>query len=139
LVFRPPQFLFGGLSTCIACVFSNPFDVAKTRMQLQGERQAFGTYERHYRNVFHSLSTIARVEGWSGLQRGLGPGMVYAFVMNGVRLGTYQSLTNVGWTTDPSTGKPSFGRAVLAGALAGGLGGAVASPLYLVGRCCGGG
>ena len=31
--------LTGGLAACCACVFSNPLEVVKTRMQLQGELQ----------------------------------------------------------------------------------------------------
>lgn len=29
------EFLLGGTSTAVACFFSNPFDVVKTRFQLQ--------------------------------------------------------------------------------------------------------
>lgn len=180
------EFLLGGTSTAVACIFSNPFDTVKTRFQLQvcvrvsvsvcvrvcdlwcavgrgrcsipllesfgrsfdrvsplsldpqGELKGKGTYELHYRNVLHAAWTIARTEGVLALQKGLGPALVYQFVMNGVRLGTYQSLVNYGWTRPKgealATGgnRSDFARSVLAGALGGGLGGVVASPLYLV-------
>ena len=57
--------------------------------------------------------------------------------MNGVRLGTFQTLVNVGFTK-PKGSQPKqqqgqdrsdFGRSVLAGALGGALGGLVASPV----------
>lgn len=51
--------------------------------------------------------------------------------MNGVRLGTYQSFVNSGFTRNKD-GSSDFGRTVLAGAVAGCMGGAIASPLYLV-------
>lgn len=140
--------MLGGVSTALACCLSNPFDVLKVRMQLQGELQGKGTYRVHYRNVVHAAWTIARTEGLLALQKGLGPAVVYQFVMNGTRLGLYQTLVNTGFTRPKaemvakgaggsiSSGSRSpssdFARSVLAGALGGGLGGLVASPLYLV-------
>ena len=142
--------MLGGVSTALACCLSNPFDVLKVRMQLQGELQGKGTYQVHYRNVFHAAWTIARTEGLLALQKGLGPAVVYQFVMNGTRLGLYQTLVNTGFTRPKaevvakgsggssisggarSSSSSDFARSVLAGALGGGLGGLVASPLYLV-------
>lgn len=56
------DFLMSGLAACGACLFTNPLEVVKTRMQLQGELQSPGTYQRHYRNVFHAFITIAKVK-----------------------------------------------------------------------------
>lgn len=137
------EILLGGASTALACCISNPFDVLKVRMQLQGELQGKGTYRVHYRNVFHAAWTIARTEGLLALQKGLGPAVVYQFVMNGTRLGLYQTLVNTGFTRPKSevlakggsssrSSRSDFARSVVAGALGGGLGGLVASPLYLV-------
>lgn len=53
----------------------------------KGELKGKGTYQLHYRNVFHAAWTIARTDGVLALQKGLGPALVYQFVMNGVRLG----------------------------------------------------
>ncbi|GAB5032983.1 solute carrier family 25 member 35 [Nannochloropsis oceanica] len=94
------EFLLGGVSTSVACLFSNPFDVLKVRMQLQGELKSKGTYQVHYRNFLHAAWTIMRVEGILALQKGLGPAILYQFVMNGVRLGTFQTLVNRGVTAD---------------------------------------
>lgn len=55
--------------------------------QQKGELKGKGTYQLHYRNVFHAAWTIARTDGVLALQKGLGPALVYQFVMNGVRLG----------------------------------------------------
>ena len=41
-----------------------------------------------------------RFEGILALQKGLGPAILYQFVMNGVRLGTFQTLINRGVTAD---------------------------------------
>ena len=52
--------------------FSNIPDVAKTRMQLQGELAKDGGV-RVYKNVFNVLLKTWRNEGFRGVQRVLGP------------------------------------------------------------------
>lgn len=52
------HFIKGGAAASGAALFTNPLEVAKTRIQLQGELQARGQYPVHYRNVFHALFTI---------------------------------------------------------------------------------
>lgn len=128
------EFVLGGLSTCCACLFSNPLEVAKTRMQLQGELMARGQYTRHYKNVVHAFVAIGKHEGVLALQKGLVPALWYQFIMNGVRLGTYQVFINSNLLND-SEGKLSVPRCVAAGALCGTLGGFTGSPLYLVSFC----
>ena len=73
------DFLMSGLAACGACLFTNPLEVVKTRMQLQGELRAPGTYQRHYRNVFHAFITIGKVDGLAALQKGLAPALLYQF------------------------------------------------------------
>ena len=51
---------------------SNPAEVAKTRLQLQGEL-AEGGGERVYRSAVDVLVKTWRNEGIRGLQRGLAP------------------------------------------------------------------
>uniref|UniRef100_A0A8C5AHT4 Solute carrier family 25 member 35 n=1 Tax=Gadus morhua TaxID=8049 RepID=A0A8C5AHT4_GADMO len=124
------DFLLSGGAACGACVFTNPLEVVKTRMQLQGELRSRGSYQVHYRNVFHAFYTIGKVEGLAGLQRGLAPGLVYQFVMNGIRLGSYSLIESSGYIyTD---GRVSTFKTTLAGAAAGVAGGVTGSPLYLV-------
>ncbi|XP_066296676.1 solute carrier family 25 member 35-like [Branchiostoma lanceolatum] len=125
------EFLIGGFSTCGACVFTNPLEVVKTRMQLQGELKSRGTYQRHYRNVFHAFLTVGRVDGLLALQKGLVPALWYQFFMNGVRLGTYQTLDNLGLTTDKD-GNVVWWRSIVAGAASGCAGAFVGSPIYMV-------
>ena len=64
------EFLLGGVSTSCACLFSNPFEVIKTRMQVQGEQ---GAQIRAFRNSLHAFYTILKNEGIYGIQKGLGP------------------------------------------------------------------
>ena len=80
-------FLLGGLAACCAVsilrpvtsseimlpqvTVSNPAEVAKTRLQLQGELTKDGGI-KVYRNTFDVLVKTARNEGIRGVQRGLG-------------------------------------------------------------------
>ncbi|EDL10463.1 solute carrier family 25, member 35, isoform CRA_b, partial [Mus musculus] len=125
------DFLMSGVAACGACVFTNPLEVVKTRMQLQGELQAPGTYQRHYRNVFHAFFTIGKVDGLAALQKGLGPALLYQFLMNGIRLGTYGLAESRGYLhTNEGTHSPV--RSAAAGALAGVMGAYLGSPIYMI-------
>ncbi|XP_026539710.1 solute carrier family 25 member 35 isoform X1 [Notechis scutatus] len=124
------DFFLSGVAACGACLFTNPLEVVKTRMQLQGELRSPGTYTRHYRNVFHALYTIGRVDGLAALQRGLSPALFYQFGFNGIRLGAYGIAESKGYIYKRD-GRISPLRATLAGALAGAASAIVSSPLYL--------
>lgn len=121
----------GGIAASGACLFSNPLEVVKTRMQLQGELQVRGTYAVHYRNVFHAFYMIAKVDGVTGLQKGLVPGLIYQFFMNGIRLGSYQMMTNMKLTNNKD-GDISFVKCLLGGAVSGAVGAFSASPMYMM-------
>lgn len=124
------DFVLSGVAACGACLFTNPLEVVKTRMQLQGELQSRGSYQVYYRNVFHAFYTIGKVDGLAALQKGLAPGLVYQFFMNGVRLGSYAIIESSGYIhTD---GRVSTVKSTLAGSLAGVVGAVMGSPIYLV-------
>lgn len=89
------NYLLGGLATAAAATFSNPFDVAKTRLQIQGEMVHKGGPKK-YRNVVHCIYTTYRNEGVRAVQKGLLAAYMYQFFMNGVRLGTYSVVKD--WT-----------------------------------------
>lgn len=125
------EFGLGGLAACCACFFTNPLEVVKTRMQLQGELQARGTYARHYKNAFHGFYTIARYDGLRAIQSGLAPALLYQAVMNGSRLGSYQVFTNLKLTANKE-GKIEFWRCLVAGAISGAIGSFLGSPAYMV-------
>ncbi len=52
---------------------SSSAEVAKTRLQLQGELMKSGGGEKVYKNVFDVFVKTWRNEGFRGVQRGLGP------------------------------------------------------------------
>ncbi|XP_051551226.1 solute carrier family 25 member 34-like [Myxocyprinus asiaticus] len=121
----PLDFTLGALACCGACLFTNPLEVVKTRLQLQGELQARGSYQRHYRGVLQALWVVGRTDGVRGLQKGLTVALLYQVLMNGVRLGFYSYTEASGLTAIP-------GGSLIAGATAGALGAFIASPAYLV-------
>ncbi|KAF0698057.1 Aste57867_11305 [Aphanomyces stellatus] len=124
------HFTLAGSATALATIGSNPMEVVKTRMQLQGELLADGG-RRIYKNFFHAFYTIVKQEGVRGIQRGLVAGMSYNVAMNGVRLGGFESLQKLVGATDPS--HPSFfARNVVAGAMSGSIAALFGSPFFLV-------
>uniref|UniRef100_A0A667J6G5 Solute carrier family 25 member 34 n=1 Tax=Lynx canadensis TaxID=61383 RepID=A0A667J6G5_LYNCA len=116
--------VLGASACCLACVFTNPLEVVKTRLQLQGELRARGTYPRPYRGFFASVAAVIRADGLCGLQKGLAAGLLYQGLMNGVRFYCYSLACQAGLTQQP-------GGTVVAGAVAGALGAFVGSPAYL--------
>jgi len=126
------ELLAGGLSASAACVFTNPLEVVKNRLQLQGELRSRGEYVKMYKGPLQGLVVMARTDGLVALQAGLGPAMLYQFVMNGLRLGTYASLESHGWTRDGPSGQVSPTATLLCSAVSGVVGGFLGSPLFLV-------
>ncbi|KAM4613044.1 solute carrier family 25 member 34 [Polymixia lowei] len=124
-IWPPLDFALGALACCGACLFTNPLEVVKTRLQLQGELRARGSYQRHYRGILQALWVVGRTDGLRGLQKGLSVGLMYQGLMNGVRLGSYSYCEAFGLTK-------VHGGSLLSGAGAGALGAFIASPAYLV-------
>lgn len=121
----PVDFVLGASACCMACVFTNPLEVVKTRLQLQGELRSRGTYTRHYRGVVQAMVAVCQADGLRGLQKGLTAGLLYQGTMNGVRFYLYSHAEDMGLTQQP-------GGNVAAGAIAGALGAFFGSPAYLV-------
>lgn len=81
------EFLIGGAAAVGAGFFTNPLEVLKTRMQLQGELRAKGQHAVYYKNVLHAGYVVAKNDGILALQKGLVPALWVQLVMNGMRLG----------------------------------------------------
>ncbi|XP_059352120.1 solute carrier family 25 member 35-like isoform X1 [Daphnia carinata] len=124
------EYAFGGLAACGACLFTNPLDVVKTRMQLQGELLSRGAYSVLYKNSLHAFYVVAKNDGIKGLQKGLVPALWYQWTMNGTRLGLYHFFENQGWTHSHGSVSPFY--SIAAGAISGAFGAFTASPFYLI-------
>jgi solute carrier family 25 protein 34/35 len=121
----------GALATMGACCFSNPVDVLKSRLQVQGEL-ARTPSRRPYGSLPRSLVRIVRAEGARALQKGLVPALSYNAVLNCVRFGAYERLTQASGARRDSRRARDAGKNLGAASLSGMLGGAVASPLAMV-------
>ncbi|KAI8060725.1 mitochondrial carrier domain-containing protein [Gongronella butleri] len=130
------SFSIASLAAMSAVTFSNPIEVVKTRLQLQGELVRAGTLSvasRPYHNSFQAMNLIFKNEGFRGIQRGLGVAYIYQVCLNGSRLGLYGPVHN---TVIETLGLQSAQSKVAAGVFAGGVAGVVGailgSPLYLI-------
>ena len=64
------EYATGAMAGVMAGTFTNPLDVVKTRLQLQGELKARGQHVVHYKNTLHAFYIIARNDGILALQKG---------------------------------------------------------------------
>ncbi|KAG6900509.1 hypothetical protein C0993_009462 [Termitomyces sp. T159_Od127] len=125
-------FVCGGIAACIAVTISNPAEVAKTRLQLQGEL-AKGGGVKVYNNAVDVIRKTYVNEGLRGVQRGLGPAYVYQILLNGSRLGFYEPIRHsinqlAGYSAETQIPFTS----VLAGGLSGAIGASLGNPLFLI-------
>ncbi|XP_049867556.1 solute carrier family 25 member 35-like isoform X1 [Pectinophora gossypiella] len=125
------DFVIGGLAGAGATLVTNPMDVVKTRLQLQGELRARTETKARYRGIFHALYVIARADGALALQKGLAPAVLLGFTMNSVRLGLYHVAEVQGWTQN-SSGVMSVNKAVFWSSVSGYLSGLIANPMSVV-------
>ncbi|KAH8250726.1 hypothetical protein KR038_001063 [Drosophila bunnanda] len=125
----------GGMAAVGAVVFTNPIDVVKTRIQLQGELAAHGTYVKRYRHLPHGMIQIIRNEGFLALEKGLAPAAFYQFILNSIRLSVYSNALENGYLQNKD-GNIVFYRGMFFGALGGGTGTFLGSPFYMVSERC---
>ena len=123
------QFSHGAIAGSTACLASHPFELLKSRLQVQGELQQKGTYKQHYtgiKSIFRDVKTIVRVDGFRGLYKGILSAMPYQVLLNGTRLGIDSSLKG---TYDPKT-QPLLRAGIAAGS--GAVGAWLGNPLYVI-------
>nr|XP_016928081.1 solute carrier family 25 member 35 [Drosophila suzukii] len=125
------DFVLGGVAAMGAVMFTNPIDVVKTRMQLQGELASRGTYVEPYKNLPQAMVQIVRNDGLLALEKGLAPALCYQFVLNSVRLSVYSNALELGYLQN-TDGSISFYRGMFFGAMGGCAGTSLASPFYMI-------
>jgi len=124
------KFLFGGLSGCAAACVTNPVDVVKTRLQLQGELAAKNYATERYHGFFDGTLKLAKEEGFAGLNRGIGASLLREAIYSTIRLGLYDVFKVVLGEKDRTT--TPFWKKLLAGAGSGAIGAAISTPTDLV-------
>jgi len=113
----------------IAVVSTNPFDVAKTRLQMQLELQrAQPNVPRVYSGPLDCLLKTFRSEGLRGVQRGLSICIVRDAVKSFFRIGLYSPLMS---KVHPD-GRAPFWKRMMAGGFCGGFSAAICNPLDLI-------
>ena len=120
-----------GLASATAVAITQPLDLVKVRLQLQGELRPEGKYAVKYKTVPQSLSQVFQLEGLKrGLYKGACQAASYQMVSNMVRMFVFNKCQVWGLTSDMEE-QPLLGRYLLASILSGCAGATVASPLYL--------
>lgn len=126
---RPPfalgrEYLSGSLASSSTAAMFSPLEVVKTRLQLQD----MPGWRRIYSNGFaHALQDICRTDGLLGLWRHGFVGLVSRdFVYSGVRTGMYPAVRGV---ISAGKSEASLAEKIIAGALCGSIGAAIANPL----------
>lgn len=128
------SFAAGGLAACIAVTVTNPIELIKIRMQLQGELSS--SVERIYKNPLQGMRVIFKNEGIRGLQKGLVAAYIYQICLNGSRLGFYEPmrgfLNKTFYPDEESHKVQNVTINVVSGATSGIIGAILGSPLFLV-------
>ena len=123
--------LISGTSPAMAAVFTNPLDVARVNMQINGE----GGGARAYRNTGDCIAQIWQQGRWLAVQRGLKTAMCREFVQNVPRLGLYaplmQSWRAADGTLSDGTADP-FGKRFCIAVFCCAFGGVFSNPLEIV-------
>lgn len=133
-------FLAGSMAACGAVTFTNPIELIKTRMQLQGELSSKTDAPKLYRNPLQASVVIFKNEGLRGLQQGLVCGYVYQTALNGFRVGLYEpsryyitkTLLPGQFSEDASKIPQNILVNVLSGLVSGTAGAVVANPFFLI-------
>ncbi|KAH8033251.1 hypothetical protein HPB51_008650 [Rhipicephalus microplus] len=123
--------LEGMVGPTVATLIMHPFDITRTRMQVQGELLRRGYYQVMYQRTFQSLRMMVHTDGPWSVYRGLVPSIAYRQVTHGLRLGVFQVIEDYGMTLDENL-EPSVRLSAISGGLCGALGAFLGSPLQLV-------
>ncbi|KAL3269672.1 hypothetical protein HHI36_008733 [Cryptolaemus montrouzieri] len=125
------EIIVGGFAATCAGFLTNPLEVLKTRMQLQGELKKKGQHAIYYKNIIHASYVIARNEGVTSLQKGLVPALWVQFIMNGFRFGTYHFADSRGYMRDEE-GNLILYKNVLISGMGGVVGHYLSNPFFMV-------
>ncbi|OQR81608.1 solute carrier family 25, member 30-like [Thraustotheca clavata] len=124
------KILLAGIANASAAAITNPIDVLKVRMQLEGELASTRDMPRRYPSFLGGARTIYSGEGIKGFYKGLVPSVARDGFYSGIRLGAYEPMKELLGATDPHH-TPLYLK-ILAGAITGAFGSALANPTDLI-------
>lgn len=119
------NFVFGGISGCIATSILHPIDVIKTQIQLKSER---GDLKIH---PFEVAKSFLKNNKFSQFYRGLDSALLRVVLYTTTRFGLFYSLKDSYDKKHPSSPAPLYLLALYA-AIGGGVGAVIANPADLV-------
>lgn len=123
-------FVFGGISCQAAALVTNPIDVIKTRLQLQGELSSNSLVSR--KGVVTTTLKIVEVEGFRGFYKGICASLLREGTYSTIRLGGYDLMKiNYFRANEPAT-HFSLWKKFICGAVSGTVGAAIATPTDLI-------
>ena len=122
------RLLLGGVSCMTAATFTNPADVVKVRLQIQGEKGM--ALNQQYNNIFKGGYLVLRNEGIRGLYKGITASWMREGSYSAIRLGLYEPFKAVLGETDPKT-TPLWMK-FAAGSMAGAVGSLFGNPFDLM-------
>ncbi|GAA5855483.1 hypothetical protein JCM8547_007854 [Rhodosporidiobolus lusitaniae] len=143
-------FVSGAIAACTAVTITNPMEVAKTRLQLDGELQGrahlpagaklevpggpkAAANGRVYTSAFDCMAKTWKYEGLGGVQRGLGAAYTYQIALNGSRLGFFEPLRHaINSLAGYEKNSVHAWTSIAAGASSGVIGAIFGNPLFLV-------
>ncbi|CEQ42985.1 SPOSA6832_04864 [Sporobolomyces salmonicolor] len=154
-----PGFVSGALAACTAVTITNPMEVTKTRLQLDGELQGrkhipaaaaagagpaaavpevraslkAGPDGKVYTSAVDCMQKTWKNEGLKGIQRGLGAAYTYQIALNGSRLGFYEPMRRViNSLAGNDKNEVKAWSSIAAGASSGVVGAILGNPLFLI-------
>ncbi|XP_015924992.1 dicarboxylate carrier UCP2 [Parasteatoda tepidariorum] len=128
------KFVSAGVAACVADMITFPLDVAKVRLQIQGEGiSAANSAMASKRGMFGMLVNIVQKEGPKSLYNGLCAGLQRQMCFASVRIGLYDSVKNQ-YSALASGNVPAghVGIRILAGITTGGMSVIFAQPTDVV-------
>lgn len=128
------EMLTAGVAASLSCIFTNPLDVMKIRLQMNNELASKSQKPgKSYRGLVHCFTVTYQTEGILGLQRGLNVAMTREFCKCCFRIGMYDPMTrklSSMSTTDQKTfSASSFFIRLLSGMICGGTAAVLFNPL----------
>jgi len=126
----PLRIALAGMSACCGASMTNPVDVVKIRMQIDGDLAKRESRPRLYTGMVQGMRQVFTTEGMVGLYKGLGGSLCREMSYSGFRFGAYETFKELLGAKDPKN--TPLWKKLAAGSSSGAIGSAIANPCDLV-------